>query len=112
MIKVIILNSLREEIYKTFKKESLNIYRLLDELETNPQKGKVLGHIGNMSIRELKYRNFRFYFIVDGYKLYLFGRKEISELLIRFVRMSDKKHQSQTIAEIRTILIKIGLEGF
>ena len=112
MIRVIILNTLRDEIYKTFKKESLKIYTLLEELQTNPQKGKVLGHVGNMSIKELKYRNFRFYFILDGYKLYLFGKNEINELLIRFVRMSNKNNQQQTIDEIKTILQKIGEEGF
>ena len=112
MIKVIILNKLRNEIYKTFKKESLHIYTLLEELQTNPQKGKVLGHVGNMSIRELRYKNFRFYFILDGHKLYLFGKNEINELLIRFVKMSNKNNQQKTIDEIKAILGKIGEEGF
>jgi len=112
MIKVIILNRLRDEIYKKFKKESLKVYQLLEELQTTPEKGKVLGHVGNMSIREIKYKNFRFYFIIDGHKLTLLGKKEINELLIRFVRMSNKNNQQKTIDEIKIILEKIGESEF
>jgi len=112
MIKIIILNTLRDEIYKTFKNDSLKIYALIERLESNPQKGNVLGHIGTMSIRELKYKSFRFYFIVDGHKLILFNKGKIKELLIRFIRMSKKNNQQKTIEEIKTILQTIGEEGF
>jgi len=37
---------------------------------------------------------------------------KLVDLLIRFVRMSDKKDQQQTINEIRKILINFGPEGF
>jgi len=33
-------------------------------------------------------------------------------LLLRFVRMSDKKYQKQTINEIKVILTRLGPEGF
>ena len=33
MISIVILNSLRDEIYKTFKKDSLKIYGLIDKLK-------------------------------------------------------------------------------
>ena len=36
----------------------------------------------------------------------------LTDLLIRFVRMSDKKDQQETINEIKKILINIGSEGF
>jgi hypothetical protein len=36
----------------------------------------------------------------------------LTDLLIRFVRMSDKKDQQQTIDEIRKILLNFGSEGF
>lgn len=112
MIKVIILNRLRDEIYKTFKKDSSKIYSLIEDLQTSPSKGKILGAVGNMSIREIKYKNFRFYFIVDGHKIYLFNKDQIDELLIRFVRMSNKNNQQKTIDEIKFILQKIGEKGF
>jgi hypothetical protein len=40
------------------------------------------------------------------------NQEKLADLLIRFVRMSDKKEQQKTIDEIREILIKIGPEGF
>ncbi|HIH32052.1 TPA: hypothetical protein HA235_05065 [Candidatus Woesearchaeota archaeon] len=112
MIKIIVLNKLRDEIVKTFKKECLKIFSLIGDLENNPQKGKILGHVGNMSIRELRYKNYRFYFIVDGHKLYLFTKNQIEDILIQFVRMSKKNDQQKTIDEIKEILEKIGEKGF
>ncbi|MBN2142390.1 hypothetical protein JW711_03595 [Candidatus Woesearchaeota archaeon] len=112
MIKIIVLHSLRDEIYKTFKKESLKVYSLMEALKANPSKGKVLGHVGSVSIRELKYESFRFYFILDGHRLILFSKGKIEELLIRFVKMSKKNHQQKTIDEIKAILKAVGEGGF
>jgi hypothetical protein len=36
----------------------------------------------------------------------------LTDLLLKFVRMSDKKHQQETIEEIKTILRTIGPGGF
>lgn len=81
-------------------------------LEENPYKGKPLGNVAGLVIKELKYKKFRFYFIVDGYKLKVFSKEELTDLLMKFVRMSDKKSQQKTINEIREILLKIGAGGF
>lgn len=112
MAIVQITNSLYSEIEKKFKKESHKILNLLFTLETNPKKGKFLGAVGGIIIKELKYKNFRFYFITDGFKLKCFDKNQIIDLLLRFVRMSDKKLQKIVIQEIREILIKIGPDGF
>lgn len=112
MAKVIILRQLEEEINKKFKGESVEIFKLMYSLEDNPHKGKLLGNVGGVVIKELKYKSFRFYFITDGYKLKILDKDSLTDLLIRFVRMSDKKDQQETINEIRNILIKIGPEGF
>ena len=40
------------------------------------------------------------------------NESKLVDLLIRFVRMSDKKEQQETIKEIRKILINFGPEGF
>ena len=40
------------------------------------------------------------------------NESKLTDLLIRFVRMSDKKDQQKTIDEIRNILRKIGEKGF
>ena len=59
-------------------------------MEENPNKGKLLGNVGGIVIKEIKYKNFRFYFITDGYKLKVMDESALTDLLMRFVRMSDK----------------------
>ena len=112
MAKVEIIDSLAKKIKKKFKQESHKIVKLLRTLEENPKKGKTLGTVGEIIIKELKYKSFRFYFITDGFKIKVLGIDELNDLLIRFVRMSDKKHQQKTIDEIKKILRTIGAEGF
>ncbi|MDP4012198.1 MAG: hypothetical protein Q8R00_01160 [Candidatus Nanoarchaeia archaeon] len=112
MAKIEIVRSLLEDIQKNFKGESHKIIDLIETLKDNPHKGKIVGQVGGLLIKELKYRSFRFYFIVDGNKLKVFSREELVDLLIRFVRMSDKKDQQKTIVEIKSILAKFGSESF
>jgi len=112
MARVEILDSLKKEILKKFQKESKAIFRLMKSLEENPKKGKELGNIGGIIIKEVKYKNFRFYFFTDGFKLRCLDSSALIDLLIRFVRMSDKKHQQKTIDEIKNILRKVGAENF
>jgi len=108
MAKVEIIDSLAKEIKKKFKEESHNIIKLLRNLESNPHKGKIVGNVGRIIIKELRYKSFRFYFLVDGNKLKVFSKEELKELLIKFVRMSDKKTQGKVINEIKEVLRIIG----
>jgi len=112
MAKVEISDSLAEEIQKRFKGESHNIVRLLRTLEENPKKGKFIGQVSNVAIKELKYKSFRFYFIANNYRIRVLSIEKLRDLLIKFVRMSDKKSQQQTIGEIKDILRKFGERGF
>lgn len=112
MAQVIILETLKEEIMKKFKDESKIIFRQMYSLAENPNKGKTLGNSGGVVIKELKYKNFRFYFITDGHKLKVMDETSLVNLLIKFVRMSDKKAQQKTIDEIRKVLANFGPEGF
>lgn len=112
MAKVEIDKHLKEEILKKFKQESQTIFRLMQSLEDNPHKGKALGEVGGIVIKEIKYGSFRFYFITDGFKLRIMDQSKLTDLLIRFVRMSSKKDQQATINEIRKILLNCGLTGF
>lgn len=112
MAKVEIVESLFDDINKKFKQESIKVLEYLKTLESSPHKGKMLGTVGGIAIKELKYSSFRFYFITDGFKLKCLDEKELVDLLLRFVRMSDKKHQQQTINEIKQILLTIGAGGF
>jgi hypothetical protein len=112
MAKVVIAEALKDEIIKKFKDESKIIFRQMYSLADSPHKGKLLGNIAGLVIKELKYKNFRFYFITDGFKLKIMDESRLVDLLIRFVRMSDKKAQQETIREIRKILLNFGPDGF
>src|SRR3989338_10765042 len=112
MAQVEIVQSLFEEINKKFKHQSVKILSYLKSLESSPKKGKELGHVGGIVIKELKYESFRFYFITDGFKLRVMDQNQLSDLLIRFVKMSNKKDQQKTINEIKRILLNLGMEGF
>jgi len=112
MVKIIIVESLEHEILKKFKEESSEIFYLIHTLEENPKKGKELGQVSGIVIKELRYKSFRFYFIIEGYKLKFISKEELNNLLMRFVRMSDKKTQQKTIDEIKNILRTFSEEGF
>jgi len=113
MITVEIVRSLVLEIKKKFNKPEANeILDLINTLADNPTKGKPLGTVGGIVIKEIKYKNFRFYFLTDGHKLKLYSSSELTDMLLQFVRMSDKNHQQETIQEIKTVLTKIGTSGF
>ena len=113
MAEIEIVRSLVLDIIKKFNpKEGNEILDLMNSVSKSPRKGKPLGTVAGIVIKELKYRNFRFYFIADGYKMKFLKEDDLVDLLIRFVRMSDKKHQEGTIKEIKRILISIGPKGF
>ncbi len=112
MAKVEIVQSLLDEIKKKFKGESHKIIDLLEILGENPHKGKEVGHVGGIAIKELKYSSFRFYFIVEEHKLKVFSREELTDLLIRFVRMSDKREQQKVIDEIKSVLRNLDNKDF
>lgn len=112
MAKVEIVNSLAKEIKKKFKGESHKVIELLESVGKNPKKGKFIGNVAGIAIKELKYKNFRFYFITNGYKLKVLSESELTNLLLMFVRMSNKNSQQKVINEIREVLLKIGAGGF
>ncbi len=111
MAKVIISKNLKDEILKKFREESKKIFRLMHFLKESPKKGKLVGKVGEILIKKLNYNSFRFYFITDGFKLKILNLEGLSDLLIKFVRMSDKKDQQKIINEIKDVLRKVGKEG-
>ena len=112
MARVEIVRTLFEEIEKKFKKDAEKIFDLMETLEENPTKRKLLGSVGGLSIKELKYKNFRFYFLTDGFRLKCINKEDLTDLLLKFVRMSDKKHQQEIINEIKHILLTLEPSGF
>lgn len=112
MAIVEITEKLEAEIDERFKARSIEILEHLKSLEEHPKKGKALGHVGGIAIRELKYKGYRFYFITDAHRIRFYPASELTDLLLRFVRMSDKKRQQRTIDEIRDVLRRIGKNAF
>lgn len=113
MAKVEITNSLKREIIRIFgKRGSLEIVSLMEKLEKNPKKGKKLANVGNILVKELKYKTFRLYFITDGFKLKFLKSEELKDLVLKFIRISKKKDQQKTIDEIKILLRKLGYEAF
>jgi len=112
MAEVIFSGELEEEINQKFKGESVEIFKLLYSLEENPKKGKIVGQVSGIVIKELRYNSFRFYFITDGFKIKVLDLDSLKNLIIKFVRMSDKKTQQKTIEEIKDVLRKLGEDGF
>lgn len=112
MAKVLIASDLLEKIYKIFGGEAGKVIDFCEILEHNPKKGKFLAQIGGIVIKELKYKSFRFYFITDNYKIRILDVEELKDLIIKFVRISDKKSQQKTIDEIKIVLRKLGAGGF
>ena len=112
MAKVEILEDLYEKIEKKFGGNADKVFALIKSLEENPKKGKELGNVAGIVIKEIRYESYRFYFITDGFKLKMLQKEELNDLLIKFVRMSDKKTQQKTIDEIKDILRMLGEEGF
>ncbi len=111
MAKVLITSSFKEEIFKKFKALSEEIFLRMKSLENEPHKGKALGHVAGVVIKELKYEKYRFYFITDGHVLKFGTEDELAALLIKFVRMSDKKNQQKVIDEIKAVLKSLGFDG-
>jgi len=109
--KVIITNALRNQVEQLFKAQSVNIFTLLQTLEQQPSKGKPVGNVSNVVVKEVKYKKFGFYCITDGHILKFGTTDELATLIIRFVRMSEKKDQQKIIEEIKHILRTLGVEG-
>lgn len=104
MARVEIAEKLKVEIFRKFRGNSVKVFKKMKILEKFPKKGKFLGQVGNVAIKELKWRSFRFYFVSDAFGIRFLGIEELEDLLIKFVRMSDKKKQGKVIGEIRDFL--------
>jgi hypothetical protein len=111
MAKVTITASLKEQVFKRFKAESERIFLQMKSLEDRPHRGKAVGNVAGIVLKEIKYEKFRLYFITDGHVLKFGTEDELAALLIKFVRMSEKKSKQKNIDEIKNILISIGFES-
>lgn len=106
MAKVEITTTLFKKIKKKFKAEGHKIIDLLESLEKNPKKGKPIGQIQGILIKEIKYKSFRFYCITDGNRLKIADNSELIDHLIKFIEMSHKNNQQETIEKVKDFLRK------
>lgn len=112
-MQIIITEFVFKQIEKTFSVAEANkVLDLFETLKDSPKKGKALGNIGGVVIKELRYKKFRFYFITNGHILKFGSQDELASLLVKFVRMSEKKDQQKTIQEIKDILQSLGFDAF
>jgi hypothetical protein len=113
MAIVKISKRLEEEIHSKFRGESVEVFQLIYSLKENPRKGKDIGFVGNVLIRELKYKSFRFFFITDRYKVLVMLKDDLDDLIIKVIRMAKKgREQQKVIDEIKTMLKKFGDEYY
>jgi len=110
MVTVVISPFLEREINDRCKGESVKVFTLLLSLQEQPKKGKIVGTVGAIVIEEIKYGVYRFYFITDGYKVKVLNAEELSDVLIKVVRMSDKDGQEKIISEIKAVVRQLGTE--
>jgi predicted Zn-ribbon and HTH transcriptional regulator len=111
MAKVIITKALRDEVIATLNSEAEAVFSRMKQLEAQPARGKPVGHVGKVVIKEIKHSKFRFYCITDGHTLKFGTTDELAALIVKFVRMSEKKDQQKTIEEIKRILKTMGFQG-
>jgi hypothetical protein len=112
MAVVIITKSLEKEVNRRLKQDAVEAFKLMLELESNPKKGKTVGSVGNVTIKEIKFRKFRFYFVTDRFRIKFLSTDELKDIFIKFVRMSEKKDQEMVIHDIKRVLRSLGDEGF
>ena len=112
MARVIITQALRNEIERTLKADSKHVFAAMKTLEEQPKKGKILATTSGITIKELKFKSFRFYCITDGHTLKFGSQDQLAVLLIKFVKMSKKDNQQQIINQIKDTLRTLGFDSF
>ena len=90
------------------KKEAKGLVKKL--ALTSPSEGNFVALIANIVIREKRLKSFRFYFIVQDSKKHIITKKELKNLIIKFVALSKKNNQQQVIDKLKEDLKKFGFK--
>ena len=69
-------------------------------LEETPKKGKLIGIVGTIALKEIRYNKFRFHFGTDSHNVKFLKLEELTDLLIKFIQMSEKKDQENAIKNL------------
>lgn len=101
MAIVAITKALDKELKKLLsKQEYCEVKKKFLSLKKDPYKGKLLHVLGNVVLKELKHKSFRFYFLTSHNLIKIIAKVDLEKELIKFIRMSKKSDQAQVIQEI------------
>ena len=114
MVKVVVTTKLEKEVIKRLsKKEADDVFLFMASLEENPFRGDVITAVGSVILKELKHKNFRFYFIHSANVFKLLSEEELQQEILKFVAMSGKgKEQQQVINRIKAEIKSFGFDWF
>ena len=114
MVKVVVTKKLEKEVVKRLsEKEADDVFLFMASLEENPFRGDVLTVVGSVILKELKHKNFRFYFIHSANLFKLLSKDELKQELLKFVAMSDKgKEQQRVINRVKNEIKSFGFDWF
>lgn len=101
MVIVVITKSLDKDLKKRLSKdEYYKVKDLFHSFKKEPYKGDVLHVLGNVILKEVRYKTFRFYFLTSNAMLKFIASADLEKELIKFIRMSKKNDQQQVIDDI------------
>ncbi len=108
MVKVIIEQALVKKLEKKFNKQELRkLKELFLSLQENPFQGDIVFTLGNVVVKEKKYKSFRFYFLHSKKILIIKDVDQLKEEIIRFIEMSKKNNQQKIIDKLKKMLKKL-----
>lgn len=101
MVIIAITKDLDKELKKRLSKnEYLKVKDLFMSFKKEPYKGDLLHVLGNVILKETRYKTFRFYFLTSNNLLKFISSTNLEKELIKFIRMSKKNDQQRVIDEI------------
>ncbi len=101
MVIVAITQDLNKELKKRLDKSTYyKVKDLFMSVKKDPYKGDVLHVLGNVILKELKYKTFRFYFLTSNNLVKFIATTNLENELIKFIRMSKKNDQQHVITDI------------
>ncbi|MFT4312058.1 MAG: hypothetical protein ACMXYF_02415 [Candidatus Woesearchaeota archaeon] len=107
MVIVAITQDLDKELKKRLDKNTYyKIKDLFMSLKKDPYKGDVLHVLGNVILKEIKFKTFRFYFLTSNNLIKFVACNNLEKELIKFIRMSKKNDQQHVINDILNKLKK------
>lgn len=114
MVKIYVTKRLEKDINKRLSPYGADqLFLQMYSLRDNPHKGDVLTNIGNLLIKELKYKKFRVYFIQSKNTIRVVSADDLRDDIIKFVALSQKgKEQQKTIDRVKNDLLDKGFDWF